>query len=446
VHFCLRTFVIFHYFVFPKFAAMRYHNSFDFARQCDANDPLRAFRDRFHHPKLNGRTARYFCGNSLGLQPTSVKDALLQELDDWAEHAVEGHFKAKHPWFSYQDGLAGPVSRIVGAQPKEVTVMNALTVNLHLLMVSFYRPEGKRFKILCEAKAFPSDQYAIESQVRFHGHVPEEAIIEVAPRAGEHLIRHEDVLEAIEANKDSIALVMMGGVNYYTGQVFDMEAITKAGHAAGAVVGFDLAHAFGNIPLKLHEWGVDFATWCTYKYLNSSPGGVSGIFVHERHCNSPELVRFAGWWGNNPETRFLMQPGFEPAEGARGWQLSNVPVLTMAAHMAALRIHDEAGMEQLRAKSLLLTGFLEFLINDVADSSQVEIITPTAPEQRGCQLSLFVKKDAQELHAALLNAGVITDYREPNVIRLAPVPLYNSFEDVWTFADILRQHLSVKHA
>lgn len=425
---------------------MHYVNSLEFARQMDAADPLAPFRERFHHPRLNGQTARYFCGNSLGLQPISAKDAILQELDDWAEHAVEGHFKARHPWFSYQDAFAEPVSRIVGSLPSEVTVMNALTVNLHLLMVSFYRPDAQRFRIICEAKAFPSDQYAIESQVRFHGLDPKDAVVEVSPREGEHLIRHEDILSTIAAHGDSVALVLFGGVNYYTGQVFDMEAITRAGHAVGAKVGFDLAHAFGNIPLRLHDWGPDFATWCTYKYLNSSPGGVSGIFVHQRHCNDPDLSRFAGWWGNDPATRFLMEPGFMPAEGARGWQLSNVPVLTMAAHMAALRIHDEAGMERLRAKSELLTGYLEFLIRDVSNGEQVEIITPADPSQRGCQLSLFVKRDARQLHRSLLDAGVITDYREPNVIRLAPVPLYNSFEDVWTFAHILRTHLAPQHA
>lgn len=420
---------------------MHYINSLDFARELDAVDPLREYRDHFLHPQLDGKPARYFCGNSLGLQPRTVKDAVLQELDDWAEHAVEGHFKARTPWFSYQDGFAAPIGRLVGAHPHEVTVMNALTVNLHLLMVSFYRPQGKRFKIICEAKAFPSDQYAIESQVRFHGLDPKEAIIEVAPREQERLIHEQDIVNAIVEHGDSVALVLFGGVNYYTGQVFDMRAITKAGHAAGAKVGFDLAHAIGNIPLNLHRWGVDFATWCTYKYLNSSPGGVSGIFVHDRHRNSPDLPRFAGWWGNDPDTRFLMEPGFIPAEGARGWQVSNVPILSMAAHMAALRIHDEVGMKSLRAKSVLLTDFLEFLIYDVTAPGQVEIITPFDPERRGCQLSLLIKRDAKQLHRSLLEAGVITDYREPDVIRLAPVPLYNSFEDVWTFAQVLKQHL-----
>jgi kynureninase len=431
---------------FTTFAAMHSNNTIEQARVWDAEDPLRSYRDRFHHPKLDGRPARYFCGNSLGLQPKTVRDAVLQELDDWAEHAVEGHFKAKNPWFSYQDAFAAPISRIVGGLEEEVTVMNALTVNLHLLMVSFYRPIGRRYKIVCEAKAFPSDQYAFESQVRYHGLDSDDAIVQVFPRSGEHLIRDEDVITAIEKHGESVALVIFGGVNYYTGQVFDMKAITEAGHAVGAIVGFDLAHAFGNIPLHLHDWNVDFATWCTYKYLNSGPGGVSGVFVHQRHCNSPELPRFVGWWGNDPVTRFLMKPGFTPATGARGWQLSNVPVLSMAAHMTALSIHDEVGMSRLREKSVRLTAYLESLINEVASASQVEIITPSDPERRGCQLSLLVRNNAKELHRSLLNEGVITDYREPDVIRLAPVPLYNSFEDVWVFADLLRQHLQVEHA
>jgi kynureninase len=427
--------------IFPKFALMKHQNTLEYARQMDAADSLNTYRERFHHPTLNGAEACYFCGNSLGLQPKAVQAALQQELDDWAEHAVEGHFKAKHPWFSYQDMFAAPIARIVGSLPMEVTVMNALTVNLHLMMVSFYRPQGKRIKIICEAKAFPSDQYAIESQVAFHGLQASDAIVEVAPRAGEHLIRHEDILTAIATHGNEVALVLFGGVNYYTGQLFDMKSITEAGHAVGAQVGFDLAHAVGNVPLHLHDWNVDFATWCTYKYLNSGPGAVSGIYVHQRHCNNPSLPRFAGWWGNNPDTRFKMEPGFVPAEGARGWQMSNVPVLSMAAHKAALDVHDEVGMERLREKSIVLTSYLEFLVATTASSEEVEIITPPNPAQRGCQLSLFVKKNAKQLHAALLDAGVITDYREPNVIRLAPVPLYNSFEDVWVFADVLKRHL-----
>lgn len=420
---------------------MQFENTKSFAQRLDAEDPLKEYRNRFHHPKLNGKPATYFCGNSLGLEPKTAKEFVNQELDDWAEFAVEGHFHAKTPWFSYQDIFPEQLSKLVGALQKEVTVMNGLTVNLHLLMVSFYVPRGKRFKIICEAKAFPSDQYALESQVKFHGYEPEEAIIEIAPRKGEDLIREEDILKAIEETGDELALVMFGGVNYYTGQVFDMKTITEAGHKVGAIVGFDLAHGAGNIPLQLHDWNVDFACWCSYKYLNSGPGNVSGMFVHERHCNNPELNRFAGWWGNNPDSRFKMEPGFVPAEGARGWQLSNVPVFGMAVHKAALDIHAEVGMQKLREKSLKLTGYLEFLIDEL-NSKDVRIITPRNPEQRGCQLSLYVDREAKKLHQALLDEGVITDYREPNVIRLAPVPLYNSFEDVWTFADILRKHLN----
>lgn len=420
---------------------MQFENTKSFAQQLDQADPLKDYRTAFHHPKLNGKQATYFCGNSLGLEPKSTKEYVNQELDDWAELAVEGHFHAKNPWFSYQDIFPEQLSKIVGAQPKEVTVMNGLTVNLHLLMVSFYQPTKTRYKIICEAKAFPSDQYALETQVIHHGLDPKDAIIEIAPSDGEDLINEQDILDAIKEAGDQLALVMFGGVNYYTGQVFDMKTITEAGHKVGATVGFDLAHGAGNISLELHNWNVDFACWCSYKYLNSGPGNVSGIFVHERHCNNPKLNRFAGWWGNDPDSRFKMEPGFVPAEGARGWQLSNVPVLGMAAHKAALDIHAEVGMEKLLKKSLKLTGYLEFLIDDLGSES-VKIITPRDPEKRGCQLSLYVNHEAKKLHEALLNEGVITDYREPNVIRLAPVPLYNSFEDVWTFVDILRKHLN----
>jgi len=420
---------------------MQFENTKAFAQTQDANDPLKGLKNRFHHPNLNGKPATYFCGNSLGLAPKTAVENVNQELDDWAEFAVEGHFHAKTPWVSYQDIFPEQLSKLVGALPKEVTVMNGLTVNLHLLMVSFYQPTKERYKIICEAKAFPSDQYALETQVKHHGFKPEDAIIEVAPREGEDLIREEDILKAIAEAGDELALVMIGGVNYYTGQVFDMKTITEAGHKVGAQVGFDLAHGAGNIILELHDWDVDFACWCSYKYLNSGPGNVSGMFVHERHCNNPELNRFAGWWGNDPDSRFKMEPGFVPAEGARGWQLSNVPVFGMAVHKSALNIHAEVGMEKLREKSLKLTGYLEFLLDDL-NSKDVRIITPRNPEQRGCQISIYVDNEAKKLHQALLEECVITDYREPNVIRLAPVPLYNSFEDVWTFVDILRKHLN----
>ena len=335
---------------------MQFETSLEFAKKLDEQDELRSYREQFEFPDFGSGQCRYFCGNSLGLKPKTANEAIDQEMSDWAEHAVEGHFKAKTPWFSYQDIFPELVAKVVGAKPDEVSVMNSLTVNLNLLMVSFYRPTKKRYKIICEAKAFPSDQYALEQQARFHGFDPQEAIVEVKPRPGAETIDHEDIISAINANADSIALVMFGGVNYYTGQVFDMEAITNAGHNVGAIVGFDLAHAAGNIPMKLHDWDVDFACWCSYKYLNSGPGNVSGIFVQERHCNDDSLPRFAGWWGNDPESRFLMEPGFKPAFGARGWQQSNVPIFGMAVHYAALKIHAEVGMERLRTKSLKLTA------------------------------------------------------------------------------------------
>lgn len=425
----------------PKLKDMQFENSLAFAQKLDQDDPLKEYRNQFHFPKTKSGTCRYFCGNSLGLAPKTAHDSVNQELNDWAEFGVEGHFDAKTPWFSYQDIFPEQLSKLVGAQPKEVTVMNGLTVNLNLLMVSFYRPTKERFKIICETKAFPSDQYALEQQARFHGLKPKDAIVEVATREGEDLIQEEDILAAISEHGDSVALVIFGGVNYYTGQVFNMQKITEAGHDVGAQVGFDLAHGAGNIPLELHDWDVDFACWCSYKYLNSGPGNVSGMFVHERHCNNPNLPRFAGWWGNDPDARFKMEPGFVPAEGARGWQQSNVPVFGMAVHKSALDIHAEVGMDRLREKSLKLTGYLEFLLDDIK-SSEVRIITPRNPEERGCQISLYVEKEAKALHKNLTDQGVISDYREPNVIRLAPVPLYNSFEDVWVFADILRTHLN----
>jgi len=358
---------------------------------------------------------------------------------------VEGHFHARKPWMPYHEQFAEPVAKIVGAKPEEVVVMNQLTVNLHLLLVSFYRPTKTRYKILCEAKAFPSDQYALESQVKFHGLDPGDAIIEVEPRDGEVCIRHEDILAAIEKNKDSVALVLIGGVNYYNGQVFDMQGIAEAAHKIGALAGFDLAHAAGNLKLELHSWNVDFACWCSYKYLNSGPGGVSGVFIHERHLNNPELPRFAGWWGHDKQTRFQMNKGFVPMPTAESWQLSNAPVLSMAAHKASLDIFSEAGMDALVAKAELLTGYLEFIIDVInktqAADKQLEIITPRDKKQRGCQLSIVAHGRGKELFNKLTQAGVISDWREPNVIRCAPVPLYNSFEDVYRFGEILQSSL-----
>lgn len=424
---------------------MNYQNTLEFAKQADQQDPLRKFRERFLIPKVNGKPSIYFTGNSLGLQPKSTKDYVQQELDDWAEFGVEGHFHAKNPWFSYHEIFPQQVSKIVGALPEEVVVMNQLTVNLHLLMVSFFRPDAQRYKIICEAKAFPSDQYAIETQLKFHGLSLKDALVEIAPREGEHTMRTEDILTAVETHKDSLALVLFGGVNYYSGQVLDMRTITEAAHKAGAIAGFDLAHAAGNIPLELHNWGVDFACWCSYKYMNSGPGGVAGAFVHQKHLNNKELPRFAGWWGHTKETRFLMQPGFDPIPTAEGWQLSNAPVLSMAAHKASVDIFDEAGMPALVKKGRALSGFLQFILNGMnaqSASKVVEVITPENEAERGCQVSLLMLVRGKEVFKTLMDRGVIADWREPNVIRVAPVPLYNSFEDVWQFGQIIKEVLA----
>lgn len=412
-------------------------NTLSYAQQQDANDSLRAYRDRFFLPTFHQNQVRYFTGNSLGLQPKTVSSYIQQELDDWAKWGVEGHFHGKRPWFSYHENLTDKIAKVVGALPQEVVVTHSLTTNLHLLMVSFFVPLGKRKKIICEAKAFPSDQYALESQIKFHGLDLATDLIEIAPREGEHLINEEDILAKIAEVGDELALVMIGGVNYYSGQLFDMQKITEAAHAVGAIAGFDLAHAAGNIHLKLHDWGVDFAAWCSYKYLNSSPGGVSGMFVHERHANRPELPRFAGWWGHDKSVRFLMEPGFQPMPGAEGWQLSNAPVLGMAAHLASLDIFDEVGMEKLCAKRDQLTAYLEFIIDSISEKHKdlctFEIITPRNKSQRGAQLSMLVHGKGKAIFDKLSDAGVVADWREPNVIRLAPVPLYNSFEDVYYF-------------
>ncbi|UKN03862.1 kynureninase [Paracrocinitomix mangrovi] len=422
---------------------MAQKNSIQYAENLDQQDPLAHYREKFYIPQINGEDSVYFTGNSLGLQPKSVKDYLQQELDDWAKYGVEGHFDAKKPWFAYHEFLTPKIAKIVGALDSEVVVTHSLTTNLHLLMVSFYRPTKERFKIICEAKAFPSDQYALESQVKFHGFDPKDAIVEIAPREGEHTINEEDIYKAIEENADSVALVMFGGVNYYTGQLFDLEKITAAGHKAGAVVGFDLAHAAGNVILKLHDWGVDFAAWCSYKYLNSSPGGVSGMFVHQKHEYKPELPRFAGWWGYDKDTRFLMEPGFVPMKGAEGWQLSNAPILGMAAHLASLDIFDEVGMEKLRAKSDQLTAYLEEIIDDISARKghlcEFEIITPRNQKERGAQLSILAHGKGKAMFDSLTKQGVIADWREPNVIRIAPVPLYNSFVDIYKFGERLEK-------
>ncbi|MBK9338468.1 MAG: kynureninase [Lewinellaceae bacterium] len=419
---------------------MHYEDTRAFAQNQDAQDPLRTCRDQFLFPQHNGHPVLYFCGNSLGLQPKTVRPAILAELDHWAEHGVEGHFRGDLPWMHYHKFLTRQTARLVGALPHEVVVMNTLTVNLHLMLVSFYRPTRERFKIVMEAGAFPSDQYAMETQARWHGFDPAEAIVEVAPRPGEDTLRTEDILETIEREGDRIALVIFGGVNYYTGQFYDLPAIAAAAHRVGAYAGFDLAHTAGNLPLQLHDWGGDFAVWCSYKYLNSGPGGPSGVFMHERHGDNPALPRFAGWWGHDESERFQMRKGFKPMRGAEGWQLSNAQIFSFAAHKASLDVFEAVGMEALRAKSLQLTGYLEFVLDEVnRKKNMFRIITPRDPAARGCQISALTDHRGKALFDYMTENGAIADWREPNVIRFAPVPLYNSFEDVWQVGQLLAQ-------
>ena len=414
----------------------------EFAQNLDNQDELSAYRNEFLFPQHNGENCVYFTGNSLGLQPKGAQAALQQELDDWAKYGVEGHFEAKNPWFAYHEMFAEPLSEIVGALPTEVVAMNGLTTNLHLMMVSFYQPTTERFKIICEGKAFPSDQYALETQVRHHGLNPDEVLVELEPREGGHTIRTEDVLKTIEEVGSELALVMIGGVNYYTGQVFEMQKITEAAQKQGAFVGWDLAHGAGNIPVQLHDWNVDFAAWCTYKYLNSGPGGVSGIFIHERHATNKDLVRFGGWWGQDKETRFLMEKGFDPIPTAEGWQHSNAPIMLMAPLNASLDLFEEAGMEAIGKKRDDMTAYLEFIINDIkSEKVEFELITPTDKTKRGAQLSIAAKGQGKKLFDTLTERNVIADWREPNVIRIAPAPLYNSYEDCWNFGQILRESI-----
>ncbi len=420
----------------------RFESSLAFAKKMDRNDPLKKFRSEFHLPKSNGKTAIYFTGNSLGLQPKSAAKFIREELADWATLGVEGHFHSHRPWLGYHKMSKKFLSKLVGANSKEIVAMNQLTVNLHLMMISFYRPTKTRFKILTEAGAFSSDQYAFESQVKFHGLDPQKAIIELSPRPGEFALQTEDIVRAIEENKNELALVIFGAVQYYTGQFFDISKITKAGHEAGAYVGFDLAHAIGNVPLHLHQHRVDFATWCGYKYLNSGPGGLSGVFVHKKHAVNFDLPRLAGWWGHNEQERFQMEKGFKPMPGADGWQISNFPVLLGAAQLASLEIFDEAGMPTLRRKSVLLTSYLEFLLKSIENYSvHFAIITPSPSNERGCQLSMLMKGNGKKIFDKITRAGVVADWREPEVIRVAPVPLYNTFTEVFRFYQILKGSL-----
>jgi len=417
---------------------MSFEPTLDYARKQDTTDELASYRDRFHMPvQANGDPFLYFTGNSLGCQPKSTRAFVEQELADWEKLGVEGHFHARNPWMPYHEFLTQGMCQIVGGNSDEVVVMNSLTVNLHLLMASFYRPDSQRYKIMIEADAFPSDIYAVKSQLEWHGHDVESGLIMLKPRAGEHCLRTEDIVAQIEKENDSLALVLLGGVNYYTGQFFEIETITQAVHGVGAIMGVDLAHAVGNVPLHLHKWGVDFACWCTYKYLNSGPGGVGGAFIHRRHVMRKDLPRLAGWWGHDAETRFQMGADFVPMASAEGWQLSNAPILSMAALRASLELFDEVGMEKLRSKALRLTGYLEYLLKTRLPEGAITLITPEDPTQRGCQLSLLTGADGKKWFDTLTEAGVICDWREPNVIRTAPAPFYNTFEDVWRFVDIL---------
>jgi kynureninase len=411
----------------------------DFAVKLDEQDELASYRNQFLFPQHNGQDMLYFTGNSLGLQPKGVKEALIQECDDWQKFGVEGHFLAKNPWFSYHEMFADGAAGLVGAKKHEVVMMNQLTVNLNLLLVSFYRPHGKRVKILFETKPFPSDQYAFASQAKLHGLNPEDVLVEMQPRQGELTLRTEDIEAKINEVGEELALVCFGAVNYFTGQFFNLEKITAAAHQVGATCGFDLAHCAGNLPLQLHDWNVDFACWCTYKYLNSGPGSVGGVYVHEKHTSNPELLRLAGWWGHDKNTRFLMGPEFQPMLSAESWSMSNAPVFNMVAHKVSLEMFIQVGMSALRKKSITLTGYLEFVLQEVQRISgqSLKVITPTDPEQRGCQLSVIVDGRNRSLVEQLAERGVIVDWREPNVIRLAPVPLYNSYLDIYRFGEVL---------
>jgi len=421
---------------------MKFENSLAFARKLDRQDSFKSFRNQFHLPKVKGKTAIYFTGNSLGLQPKSIKESIIQELIDWAALGVEGHVHAKRPWLYYHKFSKKALARLVGAKPTEVVAMNQLTVNLHLMMATFYQPTKKRFKIITEAGAFSSDQYAFESQLKFHGLDPSEGLIELRPRTGEFTLRTEDIVQAIHDHKEQVALVIFGAVQYYSGQFFNIKEITKAGQAVGAYVGFDLAHAMGNVPLSLHVHEVDFAVWCGYKYLNSGPGGMAGVFVHEKHATNVALPRLAGWWGHDEQARFQMKKGFNPMPGVDGWQLSNFPVLSGAAQLASLELFEKARIKNLRKKSVQLTSYLEYLLKSIAEHAEYfSIITPSATNDRGCQLSILMRRNGKKVFNQLTKSGVIADWREPDVIRVAPVPMYNTFEEVFIFCVIFRKAL-----
>src|SRR5438094_3932626 len=423
--------------------AMQFSTDEDFARRLDAEDPLRHFREKFHVPLgKDGKPVIYFAGNSLGLMPKSARQIVEEELDNWATLGVDAHHATGTPWYSYHEALREPTARLVGAKPLEVICMNSLTVNLHLMMATFYRPTKSRVKILMEEPAFATDTYAIKTQIMQHGLDPQDALILARPRKGEFTIRTEDILDLIDKNADQLAVVIFGGANFFTGQLFDIKKITAAAHKHGIIAGFDLAHAIGNVPLSLHDWNVDFAVWCSYKYLNAGPGAVEGAFVHERHATNTSLPRLAGWFGNDPNSRFRLhlEPDFIPVPSADGWQISNPPIFSMAPLRVSLAMFDEAGgMEPLRAKSVRLTSYLEFLLNQNA-SKRFTVITPKSPDNRGCQLFILAHEHSKELHNELVAVGVKCDFREPNVIRVAPTPLYNTFHEAWRFARILAAH------
>jgi kynureninase len=425
-----------------------YPNAFrsdeSFALATDSVDSLRIYQGQFQIPqRSDGRPAIYFCGHSLGLQPKSVRDVVHEELDAWAARGIDGYFEGPTAWYHYQQLLRPMMARIVGAQPSEVILMNGLTINLHLMLATFFQPRSGRRKILMEAPAFPSDLYAIKSHLRQRGLNPEDALVTLHPRAGEHCIRFEDIEQVLDAQAPEIALVLLSGVNFFTGQFFDLRRIVAAGHRQKCIVGFDLAHAAGNVPLALHDWDADFAVWCNYKYLSGGPGAVAGAFVHEKHGRNVDLPRWAGWWGNDPSTRFRMhlEAEFAPYPGTDGWQVSCPPILGLAPLRASLAIYDAIGMPALRAKSEALTGYLQFLLAQLPPG-RFEVITPLDPAQRGCQLSLLVYDNAQALFHALEREGIIGDFRPPNIIRMAPIPLYNTFHEVWQFANTLRRHIA----
>ena len=422
---------------------MQFSADQDFAREMDAQDSLRQFREKFHLPlDKDGKPLIYFAGNSLGLMPKSSRRIVEEELDNWAKLAVDAHHAAGTPWYSFHEALREPISRLVGAKPIEVICMNSLTVNLHLMVATFYRPTKSRFKILMEEPAFPSDTYAIKTQIVHHGLSPKDALVLARPRKGEFTIRTEDIVDLIEKDPNQLAVVMIGAVNFFTGQLYDIPKITAAAQKRGIIAGFDLAHAIGNVPLALHDWSADFAVWCSYKYLNAGPGAVAGAFVHERHATNTKLPRLAGWFGNDPNTRFRLhlEPEFIPVPSADGWQISNPPIFSMAPLRASLAIFDEAGgMESLRAKSIKLIGYLEFLLTEIG-SKKFTVITPREPGARGCQLSILAHEHPKKLFEELQIAGVKCDFREPNVVRVAPTPLYNTFDEVWRFAKILAEH------